>query len=493
MEKLTKQIADEANKLKARKKSYTSYLMSALGCSRDEAIDALAVWNSAKTKAKLTTTPEEIYIDYGKYKVNKNTGDYLIPLKSTGKTQVYSKDQIQSLLTAYSNFAGGNGSTIDQICRVHSIPRSVFTELKSVLGWTHDKPPITEIDLETKSEAQLLEHLNLQKLHNVSQQFQAKQWESIMRDALKYRDIQLGISDPLAQALERFDPNNVPSIKPAAAKTKSSFGVSGDVMLITLSDLHYGLLAHGGALFFGSDYNTGVAQRFVEQYFSKIKQHLANRKVPIKKAVIVSAGDILHSLTGFTMNGTKMKTDLLGSDQFNAALESLTMFVQGVAEVFDDIEVHSVNGNHAGFSDAILFTAIKNAFRTYSNIRFFIYEATYNSFLVGNTYILLTHGASAKGKHLVPQKDPHRELFFTKAINEDAHRDKKAKASVVIQGDQHHLERKDYGSFEFIMLPSILNGCDHADDKGFNTKPRQVCFVLGAEGGIKEQIDFRLE
>jgi hypothetical protein len=490
MKILTPEIAKVAIQKKKSKKGYLNYLSDQLDCSREEAAEALENYNSSKSKAK--TSSKSIYTDMKTYKINTVTGDYLFDLKSTGKTEVFPKEIIQAILTGYSNFAGG-GLTINQLSRVHKIPRIILKELKTKLGITHDVPPLLKEDIYNKNEEELLEYLALQKEFNVLRKFEAKEWEETAQEASKYRQIEQGKVNPFLQAVKSFDPNSLPTIKPSPYKaTASSEDFKDDVMVISISDLHYGLSAKAEDLFYGEEFNTEVLCKFVEQYFSNIKLYLANRKTPITKAIIVSCGDILHSLTGETMNHTKLKNETFGIDQFRDALASLTVFIQGALDTFKEVAVYSMNGNHAGFNDGILFMALANNFRDEKRIKFDISEKLMNSFVVDNTYILITHGASARTKHLIPQRDPHRENFFVKAINHDAHRGIQAKESVVIQGDQHHLERRDYGSFEFVMLPSTIAGCEFADHKGFNTKPKQVCFVLDSvNGGIKEQLDFR--
>jgi len=297
-----------------------------------------------------------------------------------------------------------------------------------------------------------------------------------------------GKLDPFTRVIDEWTPKILKPLNIQIAKKK----VTKNVFVVGLSDLHIGQKTTASELTMGDDYNIDAVNNIIDTYVQKIAVDIAERNYSFEKCVVISAGDILHSLTGFTEKGTQLECDILREEQFEEGLNCIQRVLSRLLEIFSSVEVHATKGNHSA-SDWILFKALECSFNNNKRISFNNYKARTSIFRIKNTAILLDHGESDFIKAKVPTSDIGRESYVQNKFLELGDRvGKGIKSRIFIQGDKHHYEQAEFRSFEFIMLSSCVTGDKYADHLGLHSRPRQNCFIID-DSGIKEVLHYYLD
>lgn len=416
-----------------------------------------------------------------RYTYNENTDTYVVFLKSAGKNVVIQGTMHRAMLDAYSNWSK-SPLTINQICRNFSIPRPWFEEYKTIMGWTHDHEPVSKEKILTSDIEAISDDILQEKRFNLYQTFQKKDWKSTQEDAQKWREFKAGTIDPFSGFLKRWETktaNKLPVCKIAGKKSDEK------VMVIGLSDIHCGGLAEAKKLNRGKEWNLEVYHNFINKYITNLEDRIKNMVVKPKKIVLLSLGDILHGLLGTTEKGTPLVFDKIKDTQFDNAFNSLINFVESIAKLADVVEVHSVKGNHDGFSGYILFKALAAYFRTEERITFNVPQNTVHLLKVLNTLIVISHGASPEYKAKVPTSGKPRESYIQSLLLANPEKLIGIKQKLFICGDLHSFEQQEANDFEYIRFSSPVTGDHYADNLNLHSRPRQN-FLIIDNNGISE-------
>jgi len=90
---------------------------------------------------------DQKYQHESSYYYDETKDVYVVYLKN--KPYTFTGTIIRDMKARYSNMDGAP-ETINEICRNFEIPRNIFVQIKTVLGWTHDSEPVTNEDLMNK-------------------------------------------------------------------------------------------------------------------------------------------------------------------------------------------------------------------------------------------------------------------------------------------------------------------------------------------------------
>lgn len=501
LELISEKVKNTVLKKQKSKQSYVQYLVDMLNCDEQAARRiGKSILKEHKSSVRIPSTQSsvELTVDEtedpkiqhenlgaGTYTYNPLTKDYTLFLKSTGGRATIKDWKHKGIIEAYCV----KNSPIDEICRKYGFPsRAAFEEYKKIFKLTHNSDPVTDEDLAEKDDETIIQDKLARRRFDIEQEFQKREWQLVQDDAVRWRDFKNKIVDPLERVVTNVDLPKIDEIPTPPVNLRRK---SNDLFVIGLNDIHFGLKADEAQLYYGSQYNTETVVKIVDEYAQKIAADINNRNYNIKKALVVVAGDILHTLTGRTKKGTPLEYDEIGISQWLTAEKSLIKFFVNLLNIFKTIEVHVVKGNHAGIDELTLFRSIENRFFNNRNrITFDISERLVHDFRLGNHYILLTHGASDAVEARVPNGVDKREAYFLKLMNNNPEKLLGAKSKIVFMGDQHHYERKEYNGFEFIMLPSTVKGCRYADHLNLHSRPSQRCFILSESEGLREELAY---
>jgi len=415
------------------------------------------------------------------YYYNEPDDKYVLHLKAAGGNVILPGEVVRNIQETYSNWLG-NPHTINEVCRNHRIPRNYLVEILKVLGITHDKEPTTTEVLEKEDIDILSEELVAKKRFQLYQTFQKKSWQQTQEAADKWHNFQEGIYDPFSLFLENWVP---PVYKEVPGPKYTGPGTERDsrVCLVGLSDLHYGTSADPKDSFQQEGQSTAETVTFVEKYADAIAEKQAQKRYELRKCIVASLGDILHTTgQGTTTKGTPLRFDCLKEEQFEQAFNSMVNFLNKMLVCFEEVEVKSVKGNHNDFGDWVLFRALSSYFRTCPRISFDVFRTDHGMFRVNSTLFVISHGASAEFKAKIPKSGSAREAYIGNLFLSRPEALVGVKHKILLTADQHHLEMQEYAEFEHYMLSTPVKGDKYAEALGLRGKPRQTLFTIGQEG-----------
>ncbi len=479
----------EVIRMKAGKKGHIQYILDTLECPRVTAKQiARAILEGHPLPADLACydtvvndQPQQMELieDHGKYVYNQADDTYAVPLQSTGGTVVIPGFKHEGMLRAYTNWDGASDG-IDEICRKFGFSRPAFLEYKKIMGWLKTSAPVTPEQLAIKTDETLIGELTGSREHNIMQKVQRLGWAKQRKDAESWSRYKGQLYDPLQALLETYKPEPFvprPYTRPQGKRE------SDHVMLIGLSDLHFGNKAESARIF-GKAENHDIKRTkdLVTRYAEDIRQTVADRNYTVRTGVVCVVGDILHTLSGFTKKGTQLDFSAIGTEQLLEALDSMIQFVNEMLTIFERVEVKVVEGNHSGIDEFALFKIVEAHFRLDDRITFEISRCRTMDFTVLNTYCIMDHGDSAYFKAKVPSDGAKREAYIQSLIlrNPDKWRDTTNK--IFLQGDMHHFESRQFNDFQFFMLGTISPADQYSADMGFHTRPQQHCLMIDSIG-----------
>jgi hypothetical protein len=478
-------IRTKALALEKNRKGYLSYLCETFNCDKQQ---ARIIYDKLVDNKPVETVGPGTNIILGTgYTYNQLNDKYIVPLTTYGREYVCPGDQHRAMLNAYSNWKGDE-QTLEEIARTYKMRKEWVREYFKIMGWSHDTVPITDEEIALDKGKEAITRVLQTKRTEITQELEHADWKQTQEDAEQWRMFEASRVDPYIRALNRWKPKIIKPLKTTIVKK----GLVKNVFVVGLSDLHIGLKASRAELVKGEDYNIEIVNNIIDNYATAIAKDVAERNYSFEKCVIISAGDILHSLTGYTEKGTLLECDVLREEQFEEGFDCLQRFITRILEIFGTVEVHATKGNHSA-SDWILFKTLECLFSNNKNIKFHNYKARTSIFRIKNTAILLDHGESDFIKAKIPSNDIGRESYVQNKFLELGDTvGKGIKSRIFIQGDKHHFEQTEFRSFEFIMLSSCVTGDKYADHLGLHSRPRQNCLIID-NSGIKEVLHYYLD
>lgn len=428
---------------------------------------------------------------------NPNTEDYVFDFTNVSNIAnviTIKKTQLLAILQDYSNF-DNNPQTVAEIALKHKIPTFILEKVLHKLRFRHNSLPVTSSYLsEINDDDKVVEDLASLRKFRVAEKYNHLQWKNIQQDAIKWNQFEQGSLNPLRDFLSVWEPKSYCEIP-----TPSFNKVDGDkdkTFLISLSDIHFGNKIDSSTTFYtDQDWTIDKATVALKQYVDSIEQFLKDMKTPPQECVVVSTGDIIHSVSGVTDKGTPLEVDVKGPKQFQIALDAMTMFFSKLIQVWNKfssgrkIKVKAVSGNHDSFGDWVLFTCLSRIFK--DQIDFDIESSRWLFFQLGKNIFVMEHGASAKYHSPVPGDDKSKENYVQKLLLE-----KLGEFSTPIlnryflMGHKHHYTQKEMSSFELIQLPALIPSDGYADAHNLSSRTRQLCFIVDNDNGITQTISF---
>ncbi len=421
-------------------------------------------------------------INKDKYTYNQADDKYVIQMKHRVKPYVIHGYKIRAIKKAISNLLTPSISSAD-IKTKYKLQEADFEAIKKAFDLTRDTFPLTDEEVDENSLEHSAENLLEEKRTAIVQSFEKKEWKDTQEDAQKWREFENGTIDPIKSALDGWTPPKIDKLTvPKFAKEKES----DDVLVIGLSDLHYGSASKARYMYNRPEWTTEKTVECVKVYAQKIIDEALNRARPFRKALILGLGDLIHSLNGKTTRGTELNYDCIKEEQFEYALTSLFEFIGLIAGAMPAVDVHSVYGNHNYETEMALFRALEKAFMSNPNIKFHHYSSRPASFKEGTTLFLCDHGADHLERVYVPTAtDSKIQQHVQSLLLCDPELLVGTKERLFVVGDKHHWEHIEYNDFQFIMFGCPIGGDEHSSRHNLRNRPRQSFLVLNNDG-LKE-------
>lgn len=424
-----------------------------------------------------------------KYNYCPQTKQYtFLTSKKLGKNVTFTSESLKNILRLYSDF-DKKPHTAEEIFLKTNISKKTIETVVKILGFTHSTLPFLPEDIETEDEAELVDDLLTMKKASLIDSFNKKEYESLLADAQKWREV----VDGNFQSIEDFVKNlTFPKTKQSKSKviTKEK---SDSVYVIGLSDIHFGNI-HSKKNSFNNSPNTiqNIKDSFVKLY-NEIEKNAASRIDCPSVCYLFDLGDVLHSLSSFTSKGTKLGEGVYGIDQFKLAFEVLSEFIENLSYLFERVHVKSVFGNHDALHDQMIYYVLEKYFKVLDcGVDFQISTNRWLDFVILDNLIVMEHGNSPTIKNtILPEHSSKRELYinnlFSSAIRNNNY--KNIKNKLFFCGDKHNIEMGEYFDFEFFRFSTPILGDGFADEKVLRNRPRFNGLIID-KNGIKEVINY---
>jgi hypothetical protein len=383
----------------------------------------------------------------------------------------------RNMLKAYSNW-NGNAKTINEICRNFSMPRKYFEEYKTIMGWSHDHEPVSVEELSTKDVGVLVDDVMQQKRFSLHQEFQKRDWVETQKDAQAWKDFKAGKLDPFESFVKNLDSKTYGLLPECNFKQYSS----ESTLVVGLSDIHCGGLSEGKYVYNGKDWNIEEYKKSMVSYIEQLGARIDAMVYKPRKIVVVGIGDVLHGVDGMTRKGTLLECDRIRDTQFDDAYNSIIMFVNAMGKLAQQVEVHSVSGNHDGIFNRLLFRMVAVYFRNEPRVSVTVSNTETHAFKVHNTLVLLQHGASELVKAKVPAKGKARESYVQSYLLSKPELLIGVNQKIFIMGDLHSFEHSEAQDFEYYRFSTFVQSDGYADSLNLKSRPRQNCLLVTDDG-----------
>lgn len=374
---------------------------------------------------------------------------------------------------------------VESICLKFGLSRSNLERYRRMLGFSRDSIPVSDEEVVELTEEELA-NLIVERKAAALELAQDLYLDKITKDAINWQKFQSGVLKPFESAIKNFNPKG--PIKLAATKTIKN----GRWFVLSLNDLQIGLSADKRDLFRQEDWSTEKAKRALAGLLSKISEDVRNDKIGFEGCVIALLGDLFHGLMGKTEKGTLLEVDTYRATQCDAILDILYSFIEKLHEIFGNIVVHSVGGNHGFSYDYPVVMAVKNYFRTIKTIQINVHSTRTAVFKISNTLILMDHGASGMFKADIPRNGKQRESYLQSLILSKSKEYSSCNGALVISADKHHFEQIEFNDFEFIMMGALPMGDIYSDNLNLNSRARQNCLIID-KSGLKAVLHYYID
>lgn len=416
---------------------------------------------------------EDLFIVKQNYLYNKETEQYLV--HATSGIVLLKKDKVEALRNDYTT----EKDNINKLAMKHRIPKNILRDVLQKLEITHDSLPVSTEDLVDSDGPTLISSVLERKKFNISQELLKAEWLKIQENAKKWVEFEHGRLDPFKEMLDNW---KAPEHKPIAYSAVPKRTKSGRVYVAAAYDWHIGALSEGRYMSRGREWNTTRARKAVEEYAKQVFERVSRDPIGFDKGIIIFGGDLFNSVSGYTSNGTSVKCDFTGDQQFQDS-ELLTIhFIDSLTPLFEKLDVYYVKGNHGGLHDFPLGRVINAHYRNDPKVTVNVFSKRAHVIKEGNVMFGFEHGASAETKNTLPDRDAARDLYINNVFNGYPELIPGTKHRIFLVGDKHHYIHKEMANYDFIQSGSLPCGDLYAESTNKYNKARQNGFILNADG-----------
>jgi hypothetical protein len=347
-------------------------------------------------------TNQTIYeLSSDKYFFDETNGNYIIPLKSAPKPLIISSTNLKLIKRRYSNW-DGIPSSINEICRDFSIPRSWFNELKNIMGWTHDSEPYLESEILSEDGDKLIDETLQEIRRNLYQKFEKRKWDDLKQDAEKYRSMEQTIIIPLREKITEHMPkyNRLNINLGGSSKTQPY------ALVFAPMDIHVGKLPYINNGYDPDKFDYEVTST-IEGLFKTVSIYGKPERL-----ITVSGSDMFHidSANITTTKGTTQAGQNLGSHH-DVIVRGYKLgfqiwdFLMDFSEGKTQIHNLHVAGNHDKSTSLQFAVSLEQRYRNCKNFTsdYSIFERKFDTY--GDNLIIATHGEFMKTNNTTRNHD----------------------------------------------------------------------------------------
>jgi hypothetical protein len=266
---------------------------------------------------------------------------------------------------------------------------------------------------------------------------------------------------------------------------RSSFIKSDDEMVVCLSDLHAGIVCDN----YWNQFNTNILRERLHKYLDEIREIQYTHSC--KKCYVVLGGD---NVSGLIHANLRLQNNENVIQQLKIASEYIGNFVNELVktELFEEIEVRSVAGNHSRMSqnkeDHLKGEELDELIPFYLSLMFAnvdmvtVYQdspidSSINSFTTsGNKLFYIVHGDKDSVSKVVS------DLTLMVGRKPDG----------IIMGHRHHNALDSAHSVKVIQCGCVVGTDTHCVDNRISGEPEQCVFITNSNRTVKCLYDIGL-
>lgn len=312
---------------------------------------------------------------------------------------------------------------------------------------------------------------------------QSSKWNSGLNVLISSR-----ITVRLRKPLEGSTSNLIKQINDALELPKVDFSVKTsktnpqNLLVIPISDLHYGLLSENNTS--GNEYNMEIAEQRVKDYVQETVKNV--NKSTIDTVLISFGNDFFNcdNTQGATARGTPQDNEASYTTIFDKGVNLGISLVDYLLHTFDKnvkINIIGVQGNHDLQSSHAMTLALyynyKNNTRVTVDVR--SDEKSRYYYTYGNNLIGFGHETKIKECHRIVSSEFKDWSLY--------------KYRTMFLGHLHKEEVLDTGALVVRRLPILSGKSTWTDSMGYMSNPRAQSFVFNYEKGLVNIINCEVE
>jgi hypothetical protein len=407
-------------------------------------------------------TFDQKYMHDSSYYYDETKDVYVIYVKN--KPYKFTGTIIRDMKSRYSNMDGAP-ETINEICRNFEIPRNIFVQIKTILGWTHDSEPVTNEELMNKDMDEMVHDLLQKRKFAYFQRYTRKEEKMVQEAASNWWAFQGLKVNPFVEKMKdvlatyKVEKLHLPPGNPHA-------------VVISPFDLHYGKYAWSGDT--NESYDRATAKKLLLQKTRELIPDII--KYNIEKVVVPVGSDFFHvdTLGGTTTKGTPQDCDGTFVQIMVEGNQLMIEFIDMLRSVAD-VEIILTAGNHDFKLSHALLQFLGAYYRETPDVNVIKCHKFRQYFMYGQTLMGFTHGDQTK----------HADLPLLMA-NEASEAWAVCKHKAFFTGHLHHESVKDYKGVKIFQMPSLSGSDRWHHQNGYEGSVRALhAYIIDQENGIK--------
>lgn len=405
---------------------------------------------------------------------------YLVRLRGDFGTQAFEGGQVRSMRKAYSRYAGS--PTMREVAHAHGLTRHHFDAIRHAMGWTKNDLPVTDEELSTKSEDEVIGGILALKAQRIEAAVEKRIRAAEVKDAQKWRDAMASFGDDLrAEVKDLLREEPVwPSATSSAPEAPTGVLLDGSpaypkVVVLGLSDWHYGMFADPRAT--GAAYDLDTAVRRLKDAWDFISQRLADG---VTDVVLPISGDLFHVDNEMAQTTKGTPQDVVNDVGLMARgfLRAMRDFIEELRHFGTKVHLVPVHGNHDSLVGKMTMVSLAMLYETSRQVQ--VHEVfTPNSLLeLQGNLLYFAHGDGLKPKDMP---------MYVAAEHAEAWG--RCGARVGFSGHVHHEVVKEFPGFKHFTMPSLASTDRWHAKQGYSSKGAgMAAYILEPRLGVTQQV-----
>lgn len=266
------------------------------------------------------------------------------------------------------------------------------------------------------------------------------------------------------------------------SKNNKKLRNSSKLLVIPISDLHYGLLAEENTS--GNDYNMQIAEDRLKDY---IQTTIDNININTIDKVLISFGNDYFNcdnVQGTTNRGTPQDNEKSFTTIFDKGVNLGISIVDYLLKIFDkhtQIDVVGVQGNHDLQSSHAMSLALYYNYKDETRVNVDVYsdEKSRYYYNFGENLIGFGHETKAKECHRIMSSECKDWSDY--------------KYRTMFLGHLHKEEVLDTGALVVRRLPILSGRSTWSETQGYDSHPRAQSFIFDSNKGLTNIINVEIE